>query len=60
VQDYKVEKITDGAVIKVYLKMLEKKNTSVQYSIQGFDKIKVQRLERTLRKTKSDYSEAVA
>lgn len=59
-QDYKVEKKTDGAVMKVYLKMLEKRNSSVQYSIQGFDKIKVQRLERTLRKTKSDYEEAVA
>lgn len=59
-QDYKIEKNTGGAVMKVYLKMIEKKNTSVQYSIQGFNKDKVQKLEKTLQKTKIDYEEAVA
>lgn len=59
-QDYKVEKKPGGAVMKVYLKMLEKKNTSVQYSIQGFNKNNVQKLEKTLQKTKKDYEGVLA
>ncbi|SMC70131.1 hypothetical protein [Moheibacter sediminis] len=54
-QDYKVEKKPGGAVIKVYLKMLEKKNTSVKYSIQGLSKNNVQKLEKSLEKTKEEY-----
>lgn len=54
-QDYKVQKKNCGVLLQFSLKMLEKKNASIQYSVQGFSKSNVKKLEKSLMKIKETY-----
>lgn len=54
-QDYKVRKRNCGVTLQFSLKMLEKKNASIQYSVQGFSKSNVKKLEKSLMKIKETY-----
>ena len=57
--DYKVEKDLGGTILKLSLKMLEKKTTIIKYSVQGFSKNKIQKLEKSLLETKREYEAAI-
>lgn len=54
-QDFKIENNHGTTLIKIYLKMLEKKTVSLHYAVRGFNSSTIQILKNNLQRTKDDY-----